>query len=151
MKAYKHAAESSFDGNGGSRIPLSAQEPGGQWRGQMGEYVLVEAVLWQAIREYQKFADSRTRRETRLFKELDQWFLENDHKWDFSFVNLCEILNLEPAYIRAGLKMWRERNIKQSEALRFPAAPRKNLSKQRRRGGAKAVLRVSISPAVARP
>lgn len=143
---YRHVAESSFDGNGGSRVPLSAQEPGGRWRGQMGEYVLVEAVLWQAIREYQKFADCRTRRETRLFKELDQWFLDNDHKWDFSFVNLCEILNLEPAYIRAGLKMWRERNIKQSEALRIPAAPPKILSKGRRRGGAgKAVLCVSIS------
>ena len=82
----------------------------------VGEYVLVGAILGQAIREYQKFAGDRTRRGTRLFREIDQWFLEDDRKWDFSFLNICQILDLEPTYIRAGLKMWRNRNIKKNRS-----------------------------------
>jgi hypothetical protein len=92
----------------------------------MGEYVLVEAILREAIREYQKFAGQRTRRGARLFREVDQWFLDDDQKWDFSFVNVCQILDLEPAYIRAGLKTWWDRNIAQNSKLNVngPASKR---------------------------
>jgi hypothetical protein len=79
----------------------------------MGEYVLVEAILREAIREYQKFAGQQGRRSVRLFREVHQWFLADDPEWDFSFINVCQILNLEPTYIRTGLKMWRDRNVKE--------------------------------------
>ncbi|MGH7793956.1 MAG: hypothetical protein ACREQ2_03500 [Candidatus Binatia bacterium] len=100
------------------------QITGGQWNGPvgvhapsngsrqhevMGEYELVEAVLCAAIREYQEFAGLHTRHGERSFREVDRWFWADDHQWYFSFINVCEILNLEPAYIRTGLKMWRER------------------------------------------
>jgi hypothetical protein len=73
-----------------------------------GEYGLVEAVLRAAIRDYQDFAVLRTRRGERSFREIERWFLVDDRNWHFSFVNVCEILDLEPTYIRVGLKMWRE-------------------------------------------
>lgn len=79
----------------------------------MGEYILVEAILGQAIREYQKFAGQQGRRNARLFREVRQWFFADDGDWDFSFINICQILDLEPTYIRTGLKMWHERSIKQ--------------------------------------
>ncbi len=75
------------------------------------EYGLVQAVLREAIREYQKFAGKRGRRGSRLFREVRQWFSENDTHWDFSFINVCQILDLEPAYIRTGLKLWSDRNV----------------------------------------
>lgn len=81
---------------------------------RMGEYVLVEAILREAIREYQKFAGQRTRRGSRLFREVDQWFSDDDRQWDFSFINICQILDLEPSYIRAGLKLWWNRNVQQT-------------------------------------
>jgi hypothetical protein len=84
----------------------------------IGEYGLVQAVLREAIRDYQKFAAHQTRREARLFREVDQWFLEDDGKWDFSFINVCQILNLEPTYIRTGLRVWCNRNVKQTAGLR---------------------------------
>jgi len=67
------------------------------------EYGLVEAVLREAIREYQKFAGQRGRRGSRLFREVHEWFLQDDPQWDFSFINVCQILDLEPTYIRTGL------------------------------------------------
>lgn len=92
----------------------------------MGEYGLVEAILREAIREYQKFAGQRTRRGARLFREVDQWFLDDDRQWDFSFVNVCQILDLEPGYIRTGLKIWWNRNVKQESGPNSdkPAAKR---------------------------
>jgi hypothetical protein len=82
----------------------------------MAEYSLVEAVLREAIREYQKFAGQQGRRSSRLFREVHAWFLEDDRKWDFSFINVCQILDLEPGYIRTGLKMWSDRNVRPDAA-----------------------------------
>ena len=98
----------------------------------MGEYLLAEAVLWQAIREYQQLAGHRTRREAMRFREIDQWFLENDEKWNFSFVNLCQILDLEPSCIRAGLTMWRTRDGKARQDVRFRTVQRKTVGAPRR-------------------
>jgi hypothetical protein len=74
-----------------------------------GEYVLADAVLREAIREYQKFARYQSRRGVKLFRDVDQWFSADDRDSCFSFINICQILDLEPTYIRTGLKMWRER------------------------------------------
>jgi hypothetical protein len=35
--------------------------------------------------------------------------MEDDGDWLFSFANICDILGLSPAYIRAGLLRWKER------------------------------------------
>jgi hypothetical protein len=86
-----------------------------------GEYELTEAVLRGAIREYQKLARYQSHRAVRLFQDVDQWFSADDHQSCFSFINVCRILDLEPTYIRTGLKMWRERTCKpadQHECLR---------------------------------
>jgi hypothetical protein len=74
-----------------------------------GEHVLADAVLREAIREYQKFARYQSRRGVKLFRDVDQWFSADDRDSCFSFINICQILDLEPTYIRTGLKMWRER------------------------------------------
>jgi hypothetical protein len=104
------------------------QLAGGSWNGswemqpessearrqELGEYGLVEAILREAIREYQKCAGQKGRRNARLFREVHQWFLADDRHWDFSFINVCEILDLEPTYIRTGLEIWRDRHFKQA-------------------------------------
>jgi hypothetical protein len=86
--------------------PLVFQPRSGEIK---GEYVLADAVLREAIREYQKFAHYQSRRGVKLFREVDQWFSADDRDSCFSFMNICQILDLEPTYIRTGLKMWRER------------------------------------------
>lgn len=77
----------------------------------MGEFILVQAILREAIRTYQKYAVKKGHRASRLFREVDEWFSSDDRQWFFSFGNVCDILGLEPTYIRTGLKLWRERKV----------------------------------------
>ena len=108
-------------------VGVHASPDRSQWQ-LTGEYGLVEAVLCAAIREYQKFAELHTRHGERSFREVDRWFWADDRQWYFSFVNICEILNLDPTYIRTGLKMWRERLQQYPDsALQMPRVDRSAL------------------------
>jgi hypothetical protein len=107
-ETYEHRETSS----GGVNHYLPASQPLVLQRryGEIkGEYVLADAVLREAIREYQKFARYQSRRGVKLFHDVDRWFSADDRDSCFSFINICEILDLEPTYIRTGLQMWRER------------------------------------------
>jgi hypothetical protein len=94
-----------------SSMPVGIHAASNQTRRMemMGEFILVQAVLREAIRTYQKYAQKRGQRASRLFREVNEWFSSEDRNWFFSFVNVCDILGLEPTYIRTGLKLWRER------------------------------------------
>ena len=81
-----------------------------------GEYFLADAVLREAIHEYRKYARYQSRPGVKLFYEVDQWFSADDRDSCFSFINLCRILDLEPTYIRTGLKLWCERHSKRAGA-----------------------------------
>lgn len=73
-----------------------------------GEEGLMLAVLENAIEYFQKYAVSHSEREKRLFREAEEWILEKDSDWFFSFENICETLGLYPDYIRQGLLRWKE-------------------------------------------
>lgn len=94
-----------------SSMPVGIQAASNQARRMevMGEFILVQAILREAIRTYQKYAVKKGHRASRLFREVNEWFSSDDRQWFFSFVNVCDILGLEPTYIRTGLKLWRER------------------------------------------
>ena len=94
----------------------------------MGEFILVQAILREAIRSYQKYAAKKGHRASRLFREVNEWFSSDDRQWFFSFVNICDVLGLEPTYIRTGLKLWRERkagvNAVSPDFHKYPAISR---------------------------
>jgi hypothetical protein len=73
-----------------------------------GEEGLMLAVLENAIEYFQKYAVGQSEREKRLFTEAEEWILEKDSDWFFSFENICETLGLYPDYIRQGLMRWKE-------------------------------------------
>jgi len=73
-----------------------------------GEEGLMLAVLDNAIEYFQKYALAQSEREKRLFKEAEEWILEKNSDWFFSFENICETLELYPDYIRQGLLRWKE-------------------------------------------
>jgi|SRR5262245_32192800 len=73
-----------------------------------GEEALMLAVLENAIEYFQKYAVAQSQREKRLFKEAEEWILEKNSDWFFSFENICETLELYPDYIRQGLMRWKE-------------------------------------------
>lgn len=128
MRSHHRDVQLGLGYRGSSGNSLFIDNAGREQRQRMGEYVLVEAVLWQAICEYRKLAECRTRRALRQFNDLERWFLENDPRWDFSFINLCQILDIEPACIRAALRAWRGRHAPVSDR-RFHVVQRKDARK----------------------
>jgi hypothetical protein len=80
---------------------------------QEAEYRLVVAVLEDAIDCFQKHCDARDTKTRQLFEDAAQWVSSEDRTWPFSFLNICDVLNLDPAYVREGLEQHRERRASQ--------------------------------------
>ena len=71
------------------------------------EEKLMFAVLTDAVECFQKYYGANTHRRRRLFAEAEAWILNPDDTWPYSFENICEALNIEPSYLRIGLRQWR--------------------------------------------
>jgi hypothetical protein len=72
-----------------------------------GQRRLMIAVLEDAIECFQKYVDAEDSRGRQLGTEAEEWFLTDDPKWLFSFTNVCETLDLNPAFLREGLLAWK--------------------------------------------
>ena len=68
---------------------------------------LMLAVMEDAISTFQKSVQGETRRQRRLLKETEEWISSPDSSWPFSFENICTALNIEPNYLRAGIRQWK--------------------------------------------
>ena len=68
------------------------------------EIKLIAAMLEDAIDCYLKHCSVKTRRGKRIFTEAAQWIFGQDEDWLFGFENICEMLKLDPDYIRRVLK-----------------------------------------------
>jgi hypothetical protein len=73
-----------------------------------GEEKLMLAVLQDAVDCFQQYALSDCPWEKQIFKEAERWILATNSDWFFSFENICENLQLNPSYIRRGLRLWKE-------------------------------------------
>lgn len=81
-------------------------------RAQMdGERRLMLAVLEDGIHCFRKYAGIDDPRARELFREAESWILEEDRTWFFSFENVCDTLELDPEYVRAGLVRWKKRTL----------------------------------------
>ncbi len=81
-----------------------------------GEMRLVVAVLEDAIDCFRKNILARTGKRRRLFADAESWVLSDDRSDLFSFINVCEILGLDPDYLREGLVAMKERVLSQAAA-----------------------------------
>src|SRR6266496_4658597 len=77
-----------------------------------GEEKLMLAVLGKAIEYFQKYVLAKDERGKKLFQEAEEWILDKDSDWFFSFENICEVLGLHPDYMRQGLLCWKETRLK---------------------------------------
>lgn len=73
---------------------------------------LMLAVLEDAIDCFQKYAHTSDLRGRQLFLESYEWIMSPDKRWLFSFENICQIVDMNPDYIRQGLGRWRTENAK---------------------------------------
>jgi hypothetical protein len=67
------------------------------------ETKLMLAVLEDAVSCFTKNRYARHERGKRAFDEAKQWICDRDSDWPFSFENICEVLGLDPEYMRSGL------------------------------------------------
>lgn len=83
-----------------------------------GAAALMCAVLEDALTCFQRQFVTSGRRDQRLAREAEAWFFSDHTDWLFSFVNICGVLDLDPAYIRLGLARWRQQYAAEPQKIR---------------------------------
>jgi hypothetical protein len=77
-----------------------------------GEQRLMAAVLEDAIGLYLKRPPPRTAKLRQKFQQIlqqtEDWLRSNDNASLFSFLRICDALNLDPQYLRRGLRQLHE-------------------------------------------
>ena len=76
-----------------------------------GEKMLILAVLEDAVDCYKRNLFAKDRKAQRLFAETEEWLLARDDKTMFAFENLCELLDVDADYLRAGIQHWKENQL----------------------------------------
>ena len=76
--------------------------------GRQPERSLMSAVLLDAVECFQKYLLLHDEYSNRLFIEAENWILDNDREWLFSFINICDALTIDPHYLRKGLLRWKQ-------------------------------------------
>ena len=71
------------------------------------EMQLTLAVLEDGINCFQENLLAESVKGKKLFNEAEEWILDEDGDWIFSFRNVCELLGFDPAYVRRGLLRWK--------------------------------------------
>jgi hypothetical protein len=72
------------------------------------EVKLMLAVLKDAIDCYLKYVSAKQRRARKLSNEAEQWFFSDEDDWLYSFQSVCDILKLDPDYIRRALLRYKQ-------------------------------------------
>ena len=75
------------------------------------EKALLLALLEDAIHCYRKYRTARDRIGKERFHEAERWIMHPGDDWIFSFDNVCELLDLDPQYLRHGLLGGREQKL----------------------------------------
>jgi hypothetical protein len=68
---------------------------------------LMFAVLIDAIECFQRYRRAKSLMSRRLAEDAEAWIKSHDCKWPYSFEPICEVLNINPYYLRLGLMQWR--------------------------------------------
>jgi hypothetical protein len=72
------------------------------------ERELMVAVLEEALADYQRCFSARDKKARKRFAEAETWIVDTDAEWIFSFINCCEVLGVDPDYLRQGLLRWKQ-------------------------------------------
>ena len=70
------------------------------------------AVLRDAVECYQKFALARDPRGHFEFEEARRWIDSTEREWPYSFENICDVLDIDPVYMREGLARYAPRGMR---------------------------------------
>ena len=69
------------------------------------------AILEYAVASFQEYIFARDSKGKAEFHETEDWILEKNSDWIFSFENICEVPGFNPSYVRQGLLRWKEMKL----------------------------------------
>jgi hypothetical protein len=93
-----------------------------------GERRLMVAILEDAVDVYRKQAAARDRKRRQLFDDAEAWIESADTSWIFSYENICDVLGIDSAYLRNGLRAWKAKvGGERGRVLAFPDDDRRAL------------------------
>ena len=97
---------------------------------------LMLAVLEDAVQMLQRYAGEPSAHARRLFAETVAWFASDAADSAFAFVSICQALDFEPSYLRAGLRPWSRtaRLVPGISAAASPASSRSSPLRSTTRG-----------------
>ena len=73
------------------------------------EQRLLFAVLEDAVHCFQANLFARTLRRQQAFEEAEQWLLEPEMDATVTLEYVCDVFGFDAAYVRTGLRQWRDR------------------------------------------
>jgi hypothetical protein len=74
-----------------------------------GEHRLLIAIMQDAIECFQKHVHARDTKRRQLYMDAELWVTDQNDDGPFSFDNVCDLLGMNPDYLRVGLLDWRDR------------------------------------------
>jgi hypothetical protein len=77
---------------------------------------LLLAILEDAISCYRNYLLARREEDRELFSEAERWIFDDGAEF-ISFNNICETLKIDPAYVRRGLRTWREWQVERARVV----------------------------------
>jgi len=89
-------------------LPVQFFRRRGSWQPERG---LLLAVVENAVDTYRAHFGATDRRGQRLFAEAEEWLTSTDTTWPFAFESICDVLELDPDYVRGRLATWAERQL----------------------------------------
>jgi hypothetical protein len=69
---------------------------------------LMLAILEEALNDYQRCWKARDEKGRKRFADAQSWILNMDSEWIFSFINCCEVVGIEPDYLRQEVLRWKQ-------------------------------------------
>ncbi len=75
------------------------------------EQRLMLAVLEDAVWCFQNGLRAKDKRKQDLSREAEEWLMEENSQWLFSFNEICDLLGFEAEYIRKRLMRWKQESL----------------------------------------
>ena len=83
------------------------------------EKVLMLAVLCDAVCCFQENFKATNKRSRQLFLEANEWIMDGNTDYLYSFDNVCDFLGFSASYLRRGLMGWKKAMLRSRPAVRL--------------------------------
>ena len=88
-----------------------------------GEHRLLVAIIRDAVDCFQKHIHARDGKRRQLFVDAEEWINIEGDRSPFSFVNVCDMLGMNPDFVREGLVDGRDDERERSRRSRRRQQP----------------------------